>query len=210
MICIDEIYFVILVCIILFIIFIHLESMKNEKKKACKTERFAEVSLFEQLKSQDLVKKLNETQQKLNQCLVKNMDYDRVIQTKANCSVPVENKFLSKIYNPLTAPENVYGVSGGRQYGYDPYMQYQQLGYLTNSTGQYSVYGRRRYPNRSDKMEYYTINNEQRNGVKIPFKNKNYDELMDGDTINIPEIGGESTYKQYETEGLRYNPYLLY
>jgi hypothetical protein len=59
---------------------------------------------------------------------------------------------------------------------------------------------------KSDKQEYYTIN-EGRNHVKIPFKTKNYNELFDGDQVNVPELSNNTfSFKKYETENIRYNP----
>ena len=81
------------------------------------------------------------------------------------------------------------------------------IGYLNNPSGQFPVFGRYKYAGKTDKMEYYTIN-DMRGRIKIPFKTKNYNELYDGDTVNIDELGGECNFKKYEDEGLRYNPNL--
>ncbi len=179
-ICIKEAYFYILISLFCLMVFSNYEILR-EKGKTEKKENFT----ISQTQT-DCIKQSIET------CLNKAIQGPQVSSTN--------QQFLTKITNPLAPPENVY--SGY----YDAYTQYQQLGYLTNATGQYPVFGRRRYPNRSDKMEYYTINNNNRNDIKIPFKNKNYNELMDGDSIDIPEIGGVSTYKQYDIQGFRYNP----
>jgi hypothetical protein len=117
----------------------------------------------------------------------------------------VQTKFLDKIYNPLAPPENVYPGGNFNTRGYDGYQQYQMLGYLSGSQGQFPVFGRYKYPGKTDKLEYYTIN-DSRGRVKIPFKTKNYNELYDGDSVSINEIGGEYTFRKYDDEGLRYNP----
>ena len=91
---------------------------------------------------------------------------------------------------------------------YDGYQQYQMLGYITGQQGQFPVFGRYKYPGKTDKLEYYTIN-DSRGRVKIPFKTINYNELYDGDSVNIDELGGSYIFKKYQDEGLRYNPNII-
>lgn len=113
----------------------------------------------------------------------------------------LSNLFLNKMYNPISAPENVYRDR------YDSYQKYQQVGFLTNvKDGQFPVFARDKYPNKSDKQEYYTIN-EGRNHVKIPFKTRNYNELFDGDEVVVSELSNDPfIFKKYDTQGMRYNP----
>ena len=115
-----------------------------------------------------------------------------------------QSKFLNKIYNPLYPPENIYPAGKLYSPGYDGYMQYQMLGYLNCSQGRFPVFGRYKYPGKTDKYEYYTID-DSRGRIKIPFKTKNYNELFDGDNITIDEIG-TCVFKKYENEEFRYNP----
>jgi hypothetical protein len=117
----------------------------------------------------------------------------------------IKSRFLDKLYNPLSPPENI--IESGTFYTprYDAYTNYQNIGYLTGNGTQYSVFGRWMYPNKSDKWQYYLINNT-RSRLKIPFKTKNNNELYDGDTIDIPELGNGFIFKKYENEGMRYNP----
>jgi hypothetical protein len=117
----------------------------------------------------------------------------------------IKSRFLDKLYNPLSPPENI--IESGTFYTprYDAYINYQNIGYLTGNGTQYSVFGRWMYPNKSDKWQYYLINNT-RSRLKIPFKTKNNNELYDGDTIDIPELGNGFIFKKYENEGMRYNP----
>jgi hypothetical protein len=114
------------------------------------------------------------------------------------------DRFLNKIYNPLSPPENIYPAGRLFSHGYDGYMQFQMLGYLNCPIGRYPVFGRYKYPGKTDKYEYYTID-DSRGRIKIPFKTKNYNELFDGDNINIDELGS-CTFKKYENEEFRYNP----
>ena len=111
----------------------------------------------------------------------------------------ISEKFLEKIYNPLTPPENVY--PGGN---YDGYRRYQEIGYLTSEQGQFPVFARYKYAGKTDRFEYYTIT-DSRNRIKIPFNIKNFNELYDGDQVTIQELG-TFTFKKYPDEGLRYDP----
>ena len=120
----------------------------------------------------------------------------------------ISSRFLNKIYDPISPPESLYRDQ------YDSYQRYQQIGFLTSvpkldgnvQDGQFPVFARDKYMGKSDKQEYYTIN-EGRNHVKIPFKTKNYNELFDGDQVNVPELSNTPfIFKKYETENIRYNP----
>jgi hypothetical protein len=172
----------ILICLIVFLIYISLYKKKNKYKN----------------KDNELLLKINELQNDLKSS--KN-DKSNNRELEAN----VKNKFLDKIYNPLAPPENLYPNGTLNSPGYDAYSNYQMLGYLTGTTGQYPVFGRNKYPGKSDKVEYYAIN-EGRNKIKIPFKTTNYNELYDGDPVVVNEIGGDFIFKKYENEGIRYNP----
>ncbi len=88
--------------------------------------------------------------------------------------------------------------------GRDEYSNYSQvIGYIFGNGTTYPLYSERRDRN----FYYFTIDNS-RNNVKIPFlKNQKHEEFFDGDTVDIPELGGTFTIKLYEVYGSRYNPY---
>ena len=110
----------------------------------------------------------------------------------------IQNKFLDKIYNPMSGTSSTY--SGN----YDSYNIYQNVGFISNNLDQFPIYGRYHEKNRSDRWEYYTIN-ESRNKIKIPIKTKNRTELYNNDNVNIPEFGGDLTFTIYEdTDTNRY------
>lgn len=81
---------------------------------------------------------------------------------------------------------------------------YQLVGYIYDSDIRYPLYGRYKDPGRSDRWEYYVID-ETRNRLKIPFTTTNYKELFDGDTVDIQSLGN-FTVKIYEIETVRYDP----
>ena len=108
-----------------------------------------------------------------------------------------------------------------------PTPEISQLGILskldnTNNTGPGSdgdshvlpLLGRRTY-NRSNKWVYYTATDKY-NQVRIPISNNGRDcggeygcdEIMDGNTITIPELNGSFKAKIYENTSLQYIPYI--
>jgi hypothetical protein len=108
----------------------------------------------------------------------------------------------SKYDDPLTPPQR--GYYGGRLRSNSNY-DYQQIGFVYSGNERYPLYGRPKYPGRSEKWEYYIID-ESRNRLKIPFRSTNDNEMYDGDSINIPTLGDNFTVKIYEFEQFRYNP----
>lgn len=167
-------------------------------------ETFSETKLYDNLNNSTLVKKIKELNEQLFDCKISNQECNRNLQ--AIQQTTPNSRFLDKIFNPLAPPENVY--PGGNMYsrGYDGYQDYQMIGYISNSSGQYPMYGRYKYPGKTDRYEYYTIN-EGRNRIKIPVSVKNNNELYSGDTVIVSELGPtEFTFNKYENEGTRYNP----
>ena len=195
-ICIEKnhfsLYVFLLFCLIVFFLYIITK----------KYEHMSNVDLDSQLANDELKNKINKLQDLLFNCKLTVQDYERKIieltkERESTSMLP----FLNKIYNPLYPPENIYRDK------YDSYNKYQQIGYITNlKDGQFPVFARDKYLNKSDKQEYYTIN-EGRNSIKIPFKTKNDNEMFDGDSIIIPELSSISfVFKKYNNAGLRYNP----
>ncbi len=85
---------------------------------------------------------------------------------------------------------------------YENSQDYQNVGFLYDSNTRYPLYGRRKYPNKSDKWEYYIID-ESRNKLPIPFKTQGDNELYDDDTISVETIG-TLTAKIYEYKKYSY------
>jgi hypothetical protein len=114
----------------------------------------------------------------------------------------VRNALLEKIYNPLVSPERYY--PGGR-FNLPSYTDYQMIGFIHKDNERYPLYGRHKYPGRSDRWEYYVID-ETRNRLKIPFATKGDIELYSGDATDIPGLGSGFQVNIYEYESPRYNP----
>jgi len=193
-------YLFILFCVIIYLVYFKY----SEYYQSSTFDPYTDMSkdkLYE--KVLELKESLYNVQLKEQQCQIELNNVKSTIATSTNTTF--QNRFLNKIYNPLTPPENIYPGGNFNTRGYDAYQQYQMLGYLSGPQGQFPVFGRYRYPGKTDKYEYYTID-DSRGRIKIPFKTVNYNELYDGDSITIQEIGGSYIFKKYEDEGLRYNP----
>ena len=195
-------YLFILVCLIVYLLYFRFGEHYSvfEMPKGLSQDKLYNTVL-------ELKDSLHDSQLKEQKCQIQLQALKNNIHV-SNTNASIQSKFLEKIYNPLAPPENIYPNGNFNSRGYDGYQQFQMLGYLSGSQGQFPVFGRYKYPGKTDKMEYYTIN-DSRGRIKIPFKTTNYNELYDGDTIVIPELGGEFTFKKYNDEGLRYNPYIL-
>lgn len=197
-------YLFILLCVVSYLVYFRFSQYESMSDFSIKNNLYDTVIELKdtlhqtQLKEQQCEIQLNALKNELNANLRQN--------TRENS---IQSKFLDKIYNPLsgTSPMNPQG-SFSNPRGYDSYRQFQQLGYISGPNGIYPVMGRHKFSNNTDKYDLYTIDNE-RGRIKIPFKTKN-DYLYDNDSIQIPELGGEFTFKKYEdTNGNRYNPDIL-
>jgi len=192
-----KLYVFLLICFFIFILYI----------VSKKYEKMTNVDLVSHLSHKELIEKIISLQESLFNIQLEKQNCEKNLQQLQQTQqtqqlVPdlISNRFLNKIYNPISPPESIYRDK------YDSYQRYQQIGFLTNIDGQFPVFARDKYMGKSDKQEYYTIN-EGRNHVKIPFKTKNYNELFDGDQVNVPELSNNTfSFKKYETENIRYNP----
>lgn len=196
-------YLFILVCIIFYLIYFKISSEHYHEQEFNQYSGLSKDKLYD--KVLELKDNLYDVQLKEQKCQI---ELNSIKNQKQVAHPVTQNKFLDKIFNPLAPPENVYPGGNFNSRGYDGYQEYQMLGYLSGNNGQFPVFGRYKYPNKTDKFEYYTIN-DSRGRIKIPFKTKNYNELYDGDSIDINELEGSYTFKKYEDEGLRYNPNIL-
>ena len=202
-------YLFILVCIMIYLLYFKFSETFSQSTFDPYSSLDKEQLYNKLIQLKDL---LHDTQLKEQKCQIdlNTLLNSQIIQNSSQNGSQIQNKFLDKIYNPLSPPENIYpgGNFMTRGPAYDGYQQYQMLGYITGQQGQFPVFGRYKYPGKTDKLEYYTIN-DSRGRVKIPFKTINYNELYDGDSVNIDELGGSYIFKKYQDEGLRYNPNII-
>ena len=94
----------------------------------------------------------------------------------------------NNIYDPLVPPNRLY--PGGRLNNINRFDNYQMIGFIApvaSPNMRYPLFGRYKYSGRSDRWEYYIID-ESRNRIKIPIKTKNDNELYDGDNTFISEL----------------------
>lgn len=198
-------YLFILVCVVSYLIYFRLSQVEDFHASFDPEKEMSKDELYD--KVINLKDQLHDTQLKEQKCQIQ---LNSLLQEKELQPIRLntQSKFLDKIYNPLAPPENVYPGGNFNSRGYNGYQQYQMIGYLNGVQGQFPVFGRYKYPGRTDKMEYYTIN-DSRGRIKIPFKTKNYNELYDGDNITVNELGGDYQFRKYDDEGLRYDPNAL-
>jgi len=165
------------------------------------SESFASINLNSHLNSNELQQKVIDLQNQLFNCKIDTQNCQRDLLTchasKKSVSQPVVHLSTK---TSMDAPERDYNMNSS----------FQMIGFLTStaSAERYPLFGRTKYPRRSDKWEYYTID-EGRNRIKIVIKTKGDEELYDGDSITVPELGGVFSVKLYEYSNVRYNPDLM-
>jgi hypothetical protein len=79
-----------------------------------------------------------------------------------------------------------------------------QVGFIYNEKSRFPLFSRNKFPNKSDKKEYYILDELK---LKIPFNSTNDNELYDNDTVIIKELNN-TVFKVelYTVETLKYNP----
>lgn len=80
----------------------------------------------------------------------------------------------------------------------------QQVGYIHNDGQRFPL-----YENRRGRNYYYHSKDGSRNGIRVVIDDNRTEPLNDGETISVPELGGEHTVKMYEYSGNQYNPYVF-
>lgn len=180
-------YMFLLVCIVGYLLYFRLSQTET-------TDMSKETLLQSLLEAKDELYRSKLAEQQANN------------QANSNTNTNIESRLLNKIHNPLISPETIYPQGRLNSRGFDANRQFQMVGFLSGGVGeQYPVMGRL-HDNRSDKYEYFCIN-EGRNHIKIPLKTKNYNELYDGDTLTVPQLSTQPlTFTKYEIENVRYNP----
>jgi hypothetical protein len=163
------------------------------------------------LKQEQLLQHLNVLQNKLfacqtsqQKCLGDLQETRQYINRSQNIQSQ-SSVALNRIYNPLSPPERTYPNGRLNTPGTS---DFQQIGIVYNNTERLPLFGRQKYPGRTEKYEYYIID-ETRNRLKIPFKSKNDNELYDGDTIHVDILNNDYTVKIYEYDQFRYDPNVL-
>lgn len=182
-------------CVILFSILLFYYQIQKYKKQ---NEQFSIVNLYSSLSKEELKSKLDEIEGKLYKTELQKQECERqlsTIQSNMNTQNSNERLLLERIYNPLVGPERIYP-------GLHQIDNYQQLGYISKDSLRLPLFGRRKYK-RSDKWEYYVMDNSE-NKIKIPIKSVNDYELSSGDPITFD--GQQFTVNLYEIDSIRYNP----
>lgn len=108
---------------------------------------------------------------------------------------------LNRVYNPLMPPERTYPEGRLNTPGTS---DFQQIGFIYNNNERLPLYGRPKYRGKSDKYEYYLID-ETRNRLKIPYKSKNDNEIYDGDNIHVDILNNDYNVKLYDYDQFKYD-----
>jgi hypothetical protein len=178
-----------------------------------KTEELSNVELNTYLSKKELVDKIKNLQDKLynsekneqtcqsnlyeTRQFLKHQIYNQQVRP-----MHARDRIRQRIIDPLEGPERTY--AGGR-INIPAYDDYQQIGFLHNNNERYPLYGRPKYSGRTDKYEYYIID-ESRNKLKIPIKTTNYNEIYDGDDVKVDILNNMFNAKIYDYDSIRYNP----
>lgn len=179
-------YMYILLLLIIYILYILYSSEK---------EKMSNIDLNSGLSKEDLTLKVIKLQEQLYNIQLNEQKCQADLFKTTMLLKKNENSVLT---NPLISPERIYKSSNN-------FNSFQLVGYIYKDSDRYQLFGRYRNPGRSDKWDYYIID-QNRQSLKIPFVTKNYNELFDGDIINIPTLGDNFIAKIYELEQIRYNP----
>lgn len=162
-------------------------------------ETFASINLTSHLTSNELQGKISALQNELFNCKLSSQNCQRELISCQSTSQGVKKQMYT------ASPQTSFGAP---ERDYNSNSSYQMIGFLSNNTDRFPLYGRTKYPRRSDKWEYYTMD-ETRNRIKIVIKTQGDNELYDGDTVVIPELNGQFIVKLYEYSNVRYNPDLM-
>lgn len=183
------------VCVILFSLLLFYYQIKKYKQQ---NEEFSMVNLYSSLTKTQLKSKLDEIENKLYKTEIQKQECERQLSTiQSNIQTQnIQSQIsLERIYNPLVGPERIY-----------PNLQqtdnYQQMGYISKGSIRLPLFGRRKYK-RSDKWEYYIIDNSE-NKIKVPIKTVNDYELSSGEFVTFD--GEQYTVNLYDIDSVRYNP----
>jgi hypothetical protein len=175
---------------------------KTNVSHVIEKEAYTDVDLHSNLTKNELVNKINKLQDDLftcqtsqQKCMI-DLQKSQSILTNASSGNITQRANLNKIYNPLISPSRSYVSKND---------SFQQLGFIFNDNERYPLYGRPKYSGRSDRYEYYIID-ETRNRLKIPYKSKNDYELSDGDKIFVDILNNEYNVKIYDYDQFRYDP----
>lgn len=179
-------YMFICVLVIVYVMYI----LKHSPK-----ESFTEINTNNGLSYVQLQDRLAKLQDRLYYSQIDNQICKRDL---SSCKISNINKISESGDGKLTPPNRIYNTNT---------TSYQQLGYIYKDNERYPLYGVPKYPGRSDKWEYYVID-ETRNRLKIPFRSTNDNELTDYDTLDIISLGSGYSVKIYDYQEFKYNPNL--
>lgn len=203
-----HLYVFLLFVVIVYMLYILKKSTVSDVSEK---ESYTDVDLNSNLTKNELVNKINKLQDDLFTCqtskqkCMTDLQKSQSILTNSSFGLTenvTQRTNLNKIYNPLISPGRSYVSKIANS------NNFQQLGFIFNDSERYPLYGRPKYSGRSDRYEYYIID-ETRNRLKIPYKSKNDYELNDGERIFVDVLNNEYNVKIYDYDQFRYDPDVL-
>jgi len=167
-------------------------------------EKFTSFDSTLNMTQNDLKNKIKQLENKLH---VSQLDTERCKTELAHAqsqgpSSALIDALASTAASRIQGPERIY--PHGNLYDRQPSYDYQMVGFLISEDGErLALYGRPKYRSRTDKMEYYAVD-DTRNHLKIPFETRGDEEISDGDTVNIERLGKQFVATIYEYKDFRY------
>lgn len=116
--------------------------------------------------------------------------------------VPNQIIEIARVGNPVNSrneikyPEGKYTRSDNMDFG-----NFRNSGYIYNGNSKFPLFS-----NVVNRKYYYYTQDDSRNGIRIPLTKRNFQEIYDGDTVQVPEMGGDLQIKMYNNEENRYLP----
>ena len=159
--CIEQRYLYFALTIVLLLFFYY----KSLEIKAI--EKFSTITLHETLNKSQLLDKIKVLSEKLHSCQLSESQCNEQVKTLK------KYQYVNTEGTGVQLPSRVYKSD-----------TFQQIGYVTRNSIRYPLYGRWKFPNNSNKWEYFIVD-DSRNRLQIPFKSINDNEIYDRDTIQI-------------------------
>ena len=153
--------------------------------QTCVYEKFTSFKQNDNLDSNQILERLGKTQDDLHKCMTDKEFYKSDL---AKCNSRIETRITGN-----GPPVRDYNSSNN----------YQVIGIIYNDTERYPLHGRRQYPGRSDKWEYY-ITDDSRNHIRMEIKSTNNNELYTGDSVFVDILGKTYTVEIYPYNNFRY------
>jgi hypothetical protein len=213
----DNLLIVIILVLGFGYIFLHLNAQNNKLKQS--------------IKNIEIVDNNNQIRSTLPDRMVPNVRQPMFQETVISLQHPsIKDSIVERDYKVVTDPlapavkrpaSHIFPPTEFTRYidiptrGYPDSFQYLGNMFRINGNSEISgekvvkLFGRQKYAG-SNQYDYYGITNDSSTlNYKIPIMTKHDQEIFDGDTINVPSLGGTFQVNLHPDQTFRYNPYIL-